>query len=305
LPPNVTVGWSGHLSLATPAITRLRHELHDRVASVDDLARALEKLEDLRNHPGKTLALTGWIVTPAGPKVIRWASSYRPTLLCDAENDIGDGGPKLRRMLAEPEIGSGNTEGYDQAPMKLISGFCEARFEELFRDDWPQTWGAAYDAVTYQEGSFRWLPKLTYVGWDVTLDGKDRITDVKQAPVVFTQEHVHPCTLMLTKRVEAAGHEVKVSYPVDRCVDLETYRRRPYSAASYYYANYFRVLSPGSFQMTLYAAAKNATPNGVMCHVGADETDPRFQINRSVLEPMVREMLEKARASHAKRESVK
>ena len=130
----------------------------------------------------------------------------------------------------------------------------------------------------------------------MTIDGGDRITAVEHAPVVFTQEHVHSCTLMLTKRVGAADCDVKISYPIDRVVQRDWYRRRPYSAVSPYYANCFRVFSPGKFRMMMYLAAKHATPAGVMCHVGADETDARFEVNRSVLEPKVREMLAKVRA---------
>jgi hypothetical protein len=300
LPPNVAIGWSGKLTLATTAITRLRHELRHRVATVEDLEEALSNLEDLRERPNEKLEITGWIVTPIGPKVIRWASHYRPVTVCDAENDIGSGGRDLRRMLVEPPIGEGNSQGHDQAPMKLISGFMEARFEEmLLRDTWPQTWGAAYDAIVYQEGAFRWLPKLTYVGWDVRLDGDDRITEIKQAPVVFTQEHAHPCTLMLAKVVGAADHEVKVSYPIDHEPDPDLYLGWRYSVVSPYYANYLRVFCPNNFLMKMCLAAENATAAGVMYHAGSDDADPRFRVNRSVLEPMIRKMLEKARVSHA------
>jgi hypothetical protein len=302
--PNVAMGWSGNLSVADPAMRRLRGGLQGLVASTADLGLVLDTLEDLRNRPRETLELTGWIVAPGGPKVIRWASHYDPVRFCDAEHAIGDGGPELRRMLAEPEIGKGNSEGHDKVPLRLISGFCEARFEETLRGAaWPQTWGAAYDAITYQEGNFRWLPKLTYVGWDVVVDDRDRITSVTQAPVLFTQEHVHPCTLMLAKRVGDPDHDVEISYPIDRDVDLDMYRRRPYSVVSYYYANFFRVFLPSGHLMTMYLAAKNATPNGVMHHAGVDEADPRFQVNLNALQPMVNEMLEKARASYAQRQS--
>ena len=307
--PNVALGWSRNASLAKPALARLRQELSDgRVVSTEDLKRALDNLEDLRGRQKEDLDLTGWIVTASGPKVVRWSSFHRPTMFCDEESDIGDGGGALRRMLATPEIGEGNTVGYDEAPMKVISGFLEARFEEALRgDDWPRTWGAAYDAIVYQKGFFRWLPKLTYVGWDVVLDGEDRITEVAQAPVVFTQEHVHGCTLMLGKRVGDGETDVKISYPIDRDFDLDWldwYRRRPYSAVSHYYANYIRIFLPDNHFMTMCTAVENATSNGVMCHAGADETDPHFQVNRSVLGPQVQRILQKARTSFAERQSV-
>jgi len=221
--PNVALGWSRNASLAVLALTRLREELSDgRIVSTEDLKRALDNLEDLRGRQNEDLDLTGWIVTPVGSKVVRWSSFHRPTMFCGEASDIGDGGGALRKMLATPVIGEGNTVGYDEAPMKVISGFLEARFEEaLGGDDWPRTWGGAYDAIVYQEGFFRWLGKLTYVGWDVVLDSEDRITEVTQAPVVFTQEHVHGCTLMLAKRVGDGETDVKISYPIDRDFDLD------------------------------------------------------------------------------------
>lgn len=302
--PNVTMGWSGNLSLAIPAIRRIRQGLDGRTATTEELGGVLDSLVDLR-HRRETLELTGWIVTRAGPKVIRWASGYDPVRFSDSEHAIGDGGPALRRMLAEPEIGMGNGEGYDKVPLRLISGFLEARLEEALQGkDWPQTWGAGYDAITYQEGNFRWLPKLTYVGWDVYVDDRDRIVSVTQAPVIFTQEHVHPCTVMLTKRVGSPDHDVKISWPVDREVDVDTFGRRPYSVASYYYGNYFRVFEPRNHLLKFCLAAKQTTPKGVMCHTGADEADPHFSVNLAVLEPMVSELLVRARASIEKSDPV-
>ncbi len=296
LAPNVAMGWSGKLTLASLAIRRVREGLGGRVATTEDLGRVLDSLGDLRGGRD-SLDLTGWIVAAEGPRVIRWASYFDPVRFSDTENAIGDGGAALRRMLAEPEIGMGNSEGYDTAPLKLVSGFLEARFEEAFQGrDWPRTWGAAYDALAFQEGNFRWLPKLSYVGWDVHLDEQDRIVSITQAPVIFTQEHVHPCTLMFTKPVGSTDHEVQVSTPIDRAVDIDAFLRRPYSAASYYYANYFRVFEPSNHLLKLCLAAKQATPKGVMCHVGADDSDPRFSVNVPVLQPMVNDLLSRARA---------
>jgi hypothetical protein len=204
-------------------------------------------------------------------------------------------------MLAEPEIGMGNTNGHDVAPMKLITGFSEARFEEaLLRDEWPRTWGAAYEALVYQEGFFRWLPKLTYVGWDVFVADDGGIIDVRQAPVVFTQEHVHPCTRWFSTMAGAVS-EVQVSYPIDADdLDMDALKSLPTSVVSPYYANYFRIFCPDKFLVKMTFTAENATPAGVMCHVGADEKDPRFQVNRPVFEPHVRDVVRAARASAAR-----
>jgi hypothetical protein len=62
LAPNVPAGWSGRVSLAKQAIPRLR-ALGGNAASVEDLDRALDALEDLRRPADAELELTGWIVT--------------------------------------------------------------------------------------------------------------------------------------------------------------------------------------------------------------------------------------------------
>lgn len=312
LAPNVALGWSGNASLAKPALMRLRRDLSSGAeASAQDIEKALRNLEDLRERGTERLELVGWLVVAPSPKVIRWASHYRPTTLSENEGSVGDGGDELRKMLAAPEIGYGNTSGLYRAPMKLISGFLQARFEEaLGGEAWPQSWGAAYDALAYQmdqfgRGGFRWLPKLTYLGWDVTVDSNDRITKVTPAPAVFTQEHIHSCTLMVSRRLSETGPDpAKLSYPIDRDdLDHDMYLRRPYSAVSPYYANYFRVFLPDSHLMVLCMAAENATHNGIMWHAGTDEADPHFQVNASALEEHVRRLLVDARASYARRES--
>lgn len=291
---NVVIGWSGAARVAQPAISRLRREFSRRFVSADELRDALNRLADLRGRA--TLELTGWIVTAGGPKVIRWATHYEPVTLSDSENAIGDGGDELRKLLAEPEVGAGNTEGYDRTALKVVTGFIEARFEEMLRPEWPQTWGAAFDVLVLQESRFRWLPSLTYVGWDLTLDDDDRITDVAQAPVVFKQERIHGCTLLLTKRVGGSRHEAKVSTSIDQDhIDLGTYLRRPYSARSPYYANYLRLFRGGAFLVTMPLVVTNATPNGYM-YLDGDGEDPRFQVNRPHLEGLVREMLQKLRS---------
>jgi hypothetical protein len=95
LAPNVAMGWSGNLSLAAPAIRRIRAGLAGRAATMPDLGRVLDGLGDLRGS-SESLELTGWIVTSAGPKVIRWASGYDPVRFSDAECAIGDGGGAQR-----------------------------------------------------------------------------------------------------------------------------------------------------------------------------------------------------------------
>ena len=159
--------------------------------------------------------------------------------------------------------------------MKAISGFLQARGEEMLRADWPQSWGKAYDAIVYQEGAFRWLDKLTYIRWDLVLDRDDRIASLTQGPVVFTQERVRGCTLTFTKRIGDMRPVTELSYPIYRGrQDLDWYFNHPYSVTSPYYACYFRVQTPREWT-TLAFAVRSATDKALMRHAGADETDRR------------------------------
>jgi hypothetical protein len=57
------------------------------------VATALGKLADFRNRPNDTLKLIGWLVTPEGARVVRWASHYAPSTFSDNDvASIGDGG---------------------------------------------------------------------------------------------------------------------------------------------------------------------------------------------------------------------
>lgn len=305
LAPNVALGWSGNLSLAKPALIRLRQQLGGgRFVSRDRLDRALNSLSIFRYGTRAKLELTGWIVDEEGPKVVRWASWHSPTRFCEVESDIGSGGNVLRKLLADPEIGHSNTRGLDVAPMKLVSGFMEARFEEmLLGAKWPTTWGVAYDAILFQRGAFRWLPKLTYIGWDITVDAQDRITGVTQAPVVFTHEREHPYTVMFASTLGVEGFDTKISAPID---GTDTGRRdflllEPRTVVSPYYANYFRVFCPDNALYKLSWAAENATPAGAMYHAGAGEQEPKFAVNQQVLEPFIRLSLHQARERERQR----
>jgi hypothetical protein len=91
--------------------------------------------------------------------------------LSDAECDIGDGGYELRKLLRPGIVRGGNQEGHKKSVLQAMAGFVEARFEEMLRpNEWPRTWGAAFEMMVLQEGRFRWLPDLTYIGWDVMVD---------------------------------------------------------------------------------------------------------------------------------------
>jgi hypothetical protein len=296
--PNVALGWAGEAQLAIPALRYLTYVLGGRVASLKDLERIFERLDDLRRQGGMGLDLTGWVMTPNGPKGIRWTSDARGPLFDEGDGHaIGSGGPELLGWLVPPPISRRNTVGYDVAPMKVISGLMIPRCEEMARPDWPQSWGKAYDAILWQEGAFRWLDKLTYIRWRVVLDNQRRISKVEQATMVFTQERLRHCTLMRTKSIGDIRVTTELSTPIHRGqMDLDWYFNQPYSAVSPYYANYFVVDSPADqAYLTLAFVAKHATPNGLMHHVGTDPTEPRFEVNAEELEKQVRWMLEESR----------
>ena len=299
--PNVVLGWSGTAVLARPAFVRIINELGGRVATLRDIENAFDKLDVLRAYRGKTLDLTGWVITDAGAKGIRWTTRSRPPLFDEVDHSIGSGGSTLRGYLSPPAASFSNTEGVDVVPMKVIAGFMEGRHEEMLRGNaWPLSWGKAYDAIVLQKGLFRWLDKLTYIGWEVTVDGNDRVESVKQAPVVFTQERHHPCTVLFTKTVgDVRQARVELSTPVfpdPRKLDDDVYYLKPYTAVSPYYANYLRVhyKSEGSL-VKLCLAWKHATSNGAIYHASKDPSDPTFEVNVPVLEENLRKALEEAR----------
>ena len=90
---------------------------------------------------------------------------------------------------------------------------------------------------------------------------------------------------------------MRVSYPIDAVdVDLEMYRRRPHSVVAPYYANYFRLFMPGKLLLKMPLTVSNATPAGIMWHAGANETDPRFAVNRARLQHEIDGVLEQVRA---------
>jgi hypothetical protein len=273
--------------------------LKRQIASLEALEAAFDRLDELRRGP--ELDLTGWVMTPDSLKGVRWSSTFRGPLFDDDEHDIGSGGPKLRKVLEPPKIRMSTTTGHDVVPMKAINGFVQARGEEMLREDWPQSWGKAYDLIVYQD-EFRWLDKLTYVRWDLTLDSDVRISSLTQGDVVFTQERVRSsgpvrpgCTLMFTKRVGDIRPKTELSVPIYRGgMDLDWYFNQPYTVTAPYYACYVRVKTPRE-STTMLTALRSATEKALMRHVGADEMDPRFEMNRPLLEEMARETLEQAR----------
>lgn len=295
---NVVIGWAGAASVAADAVGRLRAQFRGCQISCDDLERALDGFSDLRGK--RHLELTGWIVVGGTPKVIRWANYYDPVRFSDLESVIGDGGYELRKLLAPPRVRGGNSKGYDTSPLQAAGGFIDARFEEMLRPDtWSRTWGAAYDLLVLQEDVFRWLPALTYVIWDVTLDGDDQIRAVVQAPLVFKQERIHDCTVLQFKRLGNAEHEARVSRPIDHEVDPGQYLRRPFCARSPYYANCFllhrgeRPVPVLSLQLTI----QGATRAGFMFHDSEDDSEPKFNVNQPVLQQEVSRMLRALRAA--------
>jgi hypothetical protein len=305
---NVAIGWSGAAALARVAIGRLLGAFgEEHWVTETELRGAFDSLSDLRGA-SQSLELIGWFVPGSGPYVaIRWASRYSPTLLSRSEGAIGDGGEVLRQMMAPPLVGAGNTEGHDTVPTKAANGFIEARFEEMLRAEWPRTWGAAFDLLVYQEGvlprggelhvdrRFRWMPSLTYVGWDISIDDEVHIVGAVQAAAVYKQERVHPCTVMYGKILGQPDHVVKVSTPIDRDIEESWYARRPFSAVSDYMANYFRIFRNGRFLVTMPTVIGRPTRNGLAYHDSDDPEEPRFAMTARV-EPLLREVLENARA---------
>jgi len=304
---NVAIGWSGAAVIAQVAIGRLLVSFgEEHTFTEEDLRLALDQLADLRGGSRK-LDLIGWFVSESGPaRVIRWSTWYEPVLLSLTEGEIGDGGELLRKMMAPPLIGAGNTVGHDTVPTKAANGFIEARFEEMLRADWPRTWGAAFDLLVFQEGRmlrggqivvdrrFRWMTSLTYVGWDLHVDHEGRLLHVAQAPAVYKQERVDRCTVMYGKVVGESEHVVKVSTPIDRVdIDESIYTRRPFSAVSDYHANYLRLFRDGRFLVTMPMVIGRATREGLIYHDSDDPAEPRFAVTGK-LEDLLRQVLSNA-----------
>jgi hypothetical protein len=306
---NVAVGWSGARGLAQVAIARLLRAFEEEhTLTEEELRGAFASLADLRGG-SRPLELIGWFVPALGtPRVIRWATGYSPTLLSQTEGEIGDGGDVLRKMMAPPLVGDGNTYGHDTVPTKAANGFMEARFEEMLRADWPRTWGAAFDLLVFQEHvflrnrkivvdrRFRWMPSLTYVAWDLSIDDRGSIVGVAQAPAVYAQARLHRCTVMYGKTLGESDCIVKVSTPIDReDIDESWYARRPFSAVSDYTANYFRLFRGAKFIVTMLMVIGRATRNGLVFHDSNDPAEPRFAVT-SKLESLVSAALGKAKA---------
>lgn len=303
---NLVVGWSGSRALAHDAVARLLAAFPgEQNCTEGEVRRAFDQLADLRGG-SRRLEIIGWFVPSAGQaKVLRWSTSYEPTFLSLTDGEIGDGGDVLRKMMAPPLIGGGNTVGYETVPTKAANGFIEARFVEMLSADWPRTWGAAFDLLVFQEGRllrsgkivvdrrFRWLPSLTYIAWDLTIDQQGRLIGATQLPTVYKQERVHPCTVIHGKALDAPDHVVKVSTPVHLDdIDEAMYLRRPFSAVSEYYANYFRLFRDGAHLETMMMVVGRATRNGVMYHDSADAAEPRFAVTEN-LEGLVSTMLQR------------
>lgn len=299
---NVAMGWSGQGILAEQAFRRLRDSLPLGPISTDELHHALDGLSDLRNGQDG-LEMLGWIVAPDGPKVVRWASHYSPTRLCDAEGAIGSGGDILRKMYSEPTASGSNLVGGERTVLKAATNFIEARFKEtLTPRQWPQTWGVAFDLLIYQ-GRFLWLPAMTYVGWDVYVDPNDQIERIAQGAVVFKQERVDDCTVMHFKARGERHHEIRVSTPVYRTdVDQSAYLGRPFSASSPYYGNWFRIWTtrPTKHFLTIQLVSVGGTAEGLVRHTGSDD-EPAFLVNEAMLVPIVRDEVSRHRTGLRRR----
>ena len=166
-------------------------------------------------------------------------------------------------MLKEDRAGSkfstSTTHGHDIVPMKAISGFLQARGEEMLRADWPQSWGKAYDAIVYQEGAFRRLEELTYTAgtwsWTATTDP----ASLTQGPVVSTRACPWmQCYVYKAHRRYAArdGAELPNLPRGDRIFDGTS--NQPEGDLALLRVLHFRVQTPREVGMTLYFAVRSA-----------------------------------------------
>jgi hypothetical protein len=154
----------------------------------------------------------------------------------------------------------------EQSVLSVINEVAHARFQEsLYKGEWDLSFGASYDMFVFDEGCFRFVKSILYVGWDYHWDSNKQTGTLQQAPILIKHNCMGDYSI-LQEALHGDHYDGRtINYlarPVFDNMDGINLSHFPLTIQADYYANYFIFRENGKVPFKSLLTVQKITNDG-------------------------------------------
>jgi hypothetical protein len=295
--PNLVIGWSGSLFVATKILKSILDRFNERSVSKAEFEKFLETYRPITSGELQAVFI-GWIMEEE-PHCFLWRTDYPTQVFYDHSYSVGSGGKYFEDVMKPPveakgEIpddfkDEGNVVRSNAALHETLVHTGQMFFSELMHPkEWDQTFGFAYDILLFWQGEFRYVNRISHLAWDYYWDDARKTGRLEQSPLIVKYincGHFSVIQGVKHKDLKVVEQTNYVSMPLyDDFPDLDL-SNMGFSIFADYYSSYFLFHSKGKCVLQVPYITGNVKPRLDVWVEGNDE-NPIIGVNTKFLDEM-------------------
>jgi hypothetical protein len=175
LTPNCAVAWTGRMAMASDVLHTLHNTLAGRWVTRRDVENALGTIAPAETRDD--LHLIGWIID-SEPLCFRWNAATPSAVSLSPFQVDGSGQEELLRIMSSDKVTAAMGSPRSSADEAIYSALSTATW--LYKDEFfgqlnrRKGFGLCYEILYYDEGEFRYVDDIAFLGMDVKWNAEER-----------------------------------------------------------------------------------------------------------------------------------